>query len=575
MATREKNLCTPANRKAVRRRFPQSGPVVFLPGPPIARPSENKKRKMSPDLTTLFANLRLLRVRYPGIHRKLTQKVVNTVLDGLYRGEDGRYAYLVQDDQSHNILIQESSRGINTAGKQVVILLGIGMGYQLFEVFRHLQPDQLLIAVETRPELLCKSMYLHDWRSLLNSRQFKLMLGFDSQAISSLGERLASASAGEDCLVLDNKVLVTIDQKFYAWWNVYFYLISGLSGEGIRVINAVMGGFNLWDSDNLYLNMPSEFLGKRIADLQTGEIFGRFNLLASVLAPGLRTLRLNEFPQIKHAETARFPGRVSIILLCWNRADHTGRCLSTLLERTDYPDFQVVAVDNGSTDGTRDLLEELAARDPRVSPLRLETNLGIPGGRQAGLAVADGEYVLFLDNDTEIERADFLRVMVKALSGHPNIGSTGAFATTYTSDRNDGFIQCVHVPGIAVPVAWCSGYCLMVRRTALEDIGGLDSEFFAPYGSEDVYLGYKLREHGWITVSTPDLVGVTHHIAHRDNLYTYDLEKSGKLNRDLFLRAFGPRRRLLNAALDNRIADGLWDPETLSFVQDQLYTPNR
>ncbi len=527
---------------------------------------------MTADLSTLFTNLRLLRVRYPGIHRKLNQKIVNSVLDGLFRGDDGRYAYLVQDEKQHSILIKESARQIDAGGKRIVILLGIGMGYQLFDVFRGLDEEQNLIAVETRPDLLCKSMYVNDWRPLLNSPRFRLMLGFDRHAIHGLAEFMSPATRREDCMVLDNKVLVTIDQKFYSWWNLYFYLVSGLEYDGIRVINAVMGGFNPWDPDNLYLNMPSDFLGKRPAELDTDEIFGRFRTLAQVLAPGLATLRSGELPWIKNLPSAGKAGKVSVILLCWNRSDHTARCLESLLGRTEYENFEVIAVDNGSTDDTPQLLRELALRDGRVRPLFAGRNLGIPGGRQAGLEEAEGEYVLFLDNDTEIERSDFMEVMVQALESHPNAGSTGAFATVYTSDRNDSFIQCVHVPGLIAPVAWCSGYCLMVRRSALDDIGGLDSGFFQPYGSEDVYLGYKLREHGWMTVSTADLVAVTHHIAHRDYHYDYDWQKSGSQNSQMLLRRFGPRRRLLNPVLDNSTARGLWDPEIGEFLPSPSYS---
>src|SRR3989339_1002694 len=122
---------------------------------------------MPTDISTLISNLKLIRGRYPGVHRQLNQKVVNTVLDGLYRCEDERYAYLVQDEQQHKILIKESSRRVDTSGKRLVILLGIGLGYQLFEIYRQLAPEQFLIAVETRPDLLCKSLYVHDWKELL------------------------------------------------------------------------------------------------------------------------------------------------------------------------------------------------------------------------------------------------------------------------------------------------------------------------------------------------------------------------------------------------------------------------
>ena len=522
---------------------------------------------MSIDISTLICNLKLIRSRYPAVHRQLNQQVVSKVLDGLYQCGDGRFAYLVQDEQKHKILVKESAHEVDITGKRLVILLGIGLGYQLFEIYRQLSANQFLIAVETRPDLLCKSLYVHDWKNLLGSERFRLFLGSDSRGLDALADQLGSAPEQKELLVLDNKILVTIDQKPYAWWNVYFYLVSGLDYDGIQVINSVMSGFNLWDPDNLYLNLPVEFLGKRPSDLEAEKIYGRFNLLAQVLAPGLRSIRLDDFPEIKGPKPGSVKGRVSIIVLCWNKRDYTRRCLESLLEKTDYKDFRVIAVDNGSMDGTGMMLKSMARDESRLQPVLLETNVGIPAGRQAGLEKADGEFILFMDNDTEVERADFLRVMVNAIKGHPNIGSTGAFPIVYTSEEHDGFIQCVHIPGMAAPVAWCSGYCLMVRRSALEEIGGIDAEEFEAYGAEDVYLGYKLRQHGWITVSTSDLVGVTHHIAHRHNYYDYDWQASGQKNSEFFYRAFGPRRRLLDAARDNSIAQGLWDKDRQEFIK--------
>lgn len=521
---------------------------------------------MSADISTLIDNLKALRSRYPHIHRQLNQKVVSNVLDGLYRCDDDRYAYLVQDEQGHNILIKESFRRVDTDGKRIVVLLGVGLGYQLFDIYQRLDEDQMLVAVETRPDLLCKSLYVHDWRPLLESGRFRLFLGSDRAGLEELARRIAPTPVREQMQVLDNKVLVTIDQKPYAWWNIYFFLISGLTYDGIRVINAITGGFNLWDPDSLYLNLPSRLLGRSVGELTPDEIYGRFKTLARALAPGIRSLREGDLDEVKPAEPAGAEGRVSIILLCWNKRDYTRRCLDSLLERTDYPDMEVLAVDNGSSDGTPGMLEDYAARDSRVRPVLLEENLGIPGGRQKGLEAAGGEFVLFLDNDTEIERGDFLTVMVNAMNVHPNVGSTGAFPNVYTSDTDDGLIQCVHVPGIAAPIAWCSGYCLMVRRSALEEIGGLDAGEFASYGAEDVYLGYKLREYGWITISTSDLVGVSHHIIHGNDHYDYDWRKSGSENREFFHRRFGPRRRLLDPARGNATASGVWDPARGEFV---------
>ena len=273
---------------------------------------------MSTDISTLISNLKLIRSRYPGVHRLLSQKVVSSVLDGLYRCDDGRYAYLVQDDDEHRILIKESSRRVSTRGRKLVILLGIGLGYQLFDIFDQLEEDQYLIAVESRPELLCKSLYIHDWSELLDSGRFMFFLGSDRQGLERLAHAISPAPVREDLLVLDNKVLVTIDQKPYAWWNVYFYLIAGQSYDSIRLVNAVMNGFNLWDPDNLYLNLPSDLLGRKVSELSPEEIYGRFRVLASTLAPGVRSLRLNQMPALKPRGSGRWvSARVSIIVLCW------------------------------------------------------------------------------------------------------------------------------------------------------------------------------------------------------------------------------------------------------------------
>ncbi len=525
---------------------------------------------MSADISTLISNLKSLRSSYPAIHRQLNQKIVSNVLDGLYRCDDGRYAYLVKDEKGHSILIKESFRQVEFGEKRVVVLLGVGLGYQLFDIFDRLTDDQLLVAVETRPDLLCKSLYVHDWQPLLTSGRFRLFLGSDRSALDELARTLAPAPTRESMKVLDNKVLVTIDQKPYAWWNIYFFLIAGLPLDGIRAINAITGGFNIWDPDSLYLNLPSALLGRSVGELSIEEIYGRFKTLARVIAPGLESLRNGDLGKIKSVAPAGRKDRVSVVLLCWNKQDYTRRCLESLLGRTDYPDMQVVAVDNGSSDSTPEMLTEIAARDSRLVPVLLAENHGIPGGRQKGLEVADGEYVLFLDNDTEIERENFLRVMVNAMKAHPNVGSTGAFLNTYTSDNDDSLIQCVHVPGMAVPVAWCSGYCLMVRRSALEEIGGIDAGEFASYGSEDVYLGYKLRRHGWITVTTSALVGVSHHIIHGHSHYDYDWKKTGNKNSELFHKKFGPRRRLADPVRSNETAGGIWDSRRQEFIEPDI-----
>ncbi len=89
---------------------------------------------------------------------------------------------------------------------------------------------------------------------------------------------------------------------------------------------------------------------------------------------------------------------ISVIIPAWNRADRIGRAVQSVLTQT-ITDLQVVVVDNASDDGTAEVVEQIG--DPRIVVLRLDSNRGAAGGRNAGLAIATGDYVGFLDSDDE------------------------------------------------------------------------------------------------------------------------------------------------------------------------------
>ena len=94
----------------------------------------------------------------------------------------------------------------------------------------------------------------------------------------------------------------------------------------------------------------------------------------------------------------------SVIVPCFNAAGHVAACLGSILGNS-FPDFEIVAVDDASTDGTVDILADLAARDPRITILRHETNKGVSAARNTGLAHARGRYVFFVDPDDTVSSA--------------------------------------------------------------------------------------------------------------------------------------------------------------------------
>jgi hypothetical protein len=95
------------------------------------------------------------------------------------------------------------------------------------------------------------------------------------------------------------------------------------------------------------------------------------------------------------------PPRVSVLVPTWNAAATVERALASALADDDVP-LEVVVVDDASTDGTADLVEAIAARDPRVVLLRLPTNGGVSNARNRGLAAVRGEWLAFLDADDRL-----------------------------------------------------------------------------------------------------------------------------------------------------------------------------
>lgn len=92
---------------------------------------------------------------------------------------------------------------------------------------------------------------------------------------------------------------------------------------------------------------------------------------------------------------------ISVIIINYNGMEFLKRCISSLLI-TDYENFEIIFVDNGSTDDSVKYLSE-NFKDKRISLVLCEKNYGVPGGRNIGFKKSKGKYIVFLDNDTEVD----------------------------------------------------------------------------------------------------------------------------------------------------------------------------
>jgi GT2 family glycosyltransferase len=217
---------------------------------------------------------------------------------------------------------------------------------------------------------------------------------------------------------------------------------------------------------------------------------------------------------------------VCVVVLHWNAPGETLRCLASLSDLR-YPNHTVLVVDNGSTDGSA---ERVRRARPEVAFLATGRNLGYTGGNNAGIAHAleeGAEYVLLLNNDTELANPDFLYLMVKDMDLDRRAGIAGPLVMD-PGGRTQGTI--LYDPTLArclsesaalrlgrlrpadyarrQEVQAVSGVCFLVRRRVFEEVGLLDEEYFM-YGEELDYCR-RAREHGWNVVYQP-IASVLHH----------------------------------------------------------------
>jgi GT2 family glycosyltransferase len=193
-------------------------------------------------------------------------------------------------------------------------------------------------------------------------------------------------------------------------------------------------------------------------------------------------------PAAAGALAGAFP-LVSVVVVTHQNRALNRACLESVLARTEWPRLEVIAVDNGSTDGTPELLSGLAARDPRATVLALPENRGYPAGCNAGLEGARGDYLVLLNNDTVVVRG-WVAALVRHLSANPNLGLVGpctnAIANAARVDA--GYRRLSELPGWAA--AWTSAhdgeledigslafFCVAMRRAVWERIGPLDERF--------------------------------------------------------------------------------------------------
>lgn len=212
---------------------------------------------------------------------------------------------------------------------------------------------------------------------------------------------------------------------------------------------------------------------------------------------------------------------LSVVIVSWNTALLLADCLRSIPGGARDLAYEVIVVDNASTDGSADLI---ATEFPDVKLIRNRDNVGFARGNNQGTAISTGRYVLLLNSDT-IVKPHALANLVQYMDQHSEVGAVGprlltahsepqAFA--FGGDPSLGYlikrglyrlllrrpIHDWHTTQIQA-VDWVSGACLLVRRAVIDQVGGLDENIFMYF--EDTDWCKRIRAAGWKIYFNPQI----------------------------------------------------------------------
>ncbi|MCS6836887.1 MAG: glycosyltransferase family 2 protein [Anaerolineae bacterium] len=216
------------------------------------------------------------------------------------------------------------------------------------------------------------------------------------------------------------------------------------------------------------------------------------------------------------------PGLLSIVIPNWNGQRFLKTCLDSLLCQTHAP-LEIIVVDNASSDGSQAFVRQ---HYPQVKLVELPNNRGFTGACNVGIEAAQGEFIVLLNNDTEVDPR-WAEAVVRAFGADERVGIVASKMLLFEQrDRihtaGDGF----STDGRAINrgvwqkdvgqydreeyVFSACGGSSAYRRAMLDEIGLLDDDFF--FLLEDVDLGWRAQLAGWRALYTPQAI-VYHYLS--------------------------------------------------------------
>ena len=186
--------------------------------------------------------------------------------------------------------------------------------------------------------------------------------------------------------------------------------------------------------------------------------------------------------------------RISVVVLNWNGMKWLRNCLSSILGQDAGEDFEVLLVDNGSTDGSVQYVEK---NFPSAKVVELGKNYGFAEGNNKALNYAQGEYLVFVNTDTRAE-AGWLKSLVRVADEHPEYQILCSIQIP-SQERNrirtlnafgDATLSPYESDSTVTDSVFASGACFLIRRSWIEKLGYLFDPYYFFY-AEDIELSLR------------------------------------------------------------------------------------